>query len=105
MKTDSNKELYNFLKIITNENRLPVMDSTLFTIATEKYGRDVFRSTVAEYITNEKPLFPYKEFSYDELVSKFRKLKSTDYSDYISPVENLQKEVIEKYDDYKYSFK
>ena len=94
MKTDSNKELYNFLKIITNENRLHVMDSTLFTIATEKYGRDVFRSTVAEYITNEKPLFPYKEFSYDELVSKFRKLKSTDYSDYISPVENLQKEVI-----------
>jgi hypothetical protein len=105
MKTDSNKELYNFLKTITNENRLPVMDSTLFTIATEKYGRDVFRSTVAEYITNEKPLFPYKEFSYDELVSKFRKLKSADYSDYISPVENLQKEVIEKYDDYKYSFK
>lgn len=96
--------LYKLLKTVADTNGLPVMDNSLFSTTTETYGRDLFRETLAEYITEEKPAFPYKEMSYVDMEKNFRKLRTTDYSNYINPVENLQKEVMEKYDDYKYSF-
>ena len=97
-------ELYSALHTVTNNYGLPVMDSNLFSLTTEKYGREIFRNTLSKFITDEKPKFPYKEIEYPTLLSKFKKLKSVDYSKYIQPFENHQREVLEKYDDYKYSY-
>lgn len=97
-------ELYEFLKKTVNSDNLPVMDNTLFSHVTDIYGRETFRKVLADFITNEKPAFPYKEFSPEDMIKSFRKLKGTDYSNYIQPQENIQKEVMEKYDDYKYSY-
>jgi len=97
-------ELYNVLDKCKNADGLPVMDSNLFGKITEAYGKELFRKVLAKYITDNKPPFPYKEFSYEEFVNTFRKLRKVDYSTYIQPQENMQKEVLEKYDDYKYSY-
>ncbi len=96
--------LYNYLEQCKNSDGLPVFDNPLFSHLTGEYGREMFRKVLAEYITNEKPPFPFKEFKYEDMVKSFRKLKKTDYSDYIQPQDQVQKEVMEKYDDYKYSY-
>ena len=99
---------YNPLECIKNIKRklegLPYMESELFSEITETWGRDIFRATLAEFITNEKPDFPYKKIEYNDLQKNFYRLSSVDYSTYIHPVEQQKKEVLEKYDDYKYSY-
>ena len=54
---------------------------------------------------NERPPFPFREIPYSDMVDNFRKLQKADYSNFITPVDQLDNEVIEKYDDYKYEFK
>mgnify|MGYP003646325414 CR=1 FL=1 len=106
MKTEravSNAELYEFLKS-TCRDGLPYMNTDLFTKTTEKWTREVFRSTLADFITREKPNFPYKTLTHTDLQKHFYRLKKVDYSTYIHPVEQQKKEVLEKYDDYKYSY-
>ena len=75
MKED---KLYEFLKECVNHDGLPIMDTNLFGHVTEMYGKEVFRKVLAEFITKEKPPFPYKEFTYEDLVTSFRKLKKVD---------------------------
>lgn len=101
-KTEVNQELYNLLKTCTDKTGLPVMNRSLFVSTTEKYGKELFRSTLAEYITREKPPYPLKEFNQKEVIDNFRKLEKSKFIDYIY---FPKKEVVEKYDDYKYSYK
>ena len=79
-----NEELYEILRKSVDNNGLPIMNSTMFIQTTEKYGKEAFRKTLAEYITNEKPPFPLKQFSQDKVVREFHKLKSHDWTDWIS---------------------
>jgi len=101
-KTEINSELYELLRRCADSTGLPVMNKSLFFATTEKYGKELFRSTLAEYITREKPPYPLKQFSESKVIKNFRKLEKAKFTDYIYiPT----KEVIEKYDDYKYSYK
>ena len=77
------------------------MQKELFLNTTEKYGKEEFRKTLAEFITNEKPPYPLKEFNMEKVVDNFRKLQKADFTDYLSTPDNI----MEKYDDYKYSYK
>ena len=52
-----NEELYDILKKSVDVNGLPTMNSTMFIQTTEKYGKEVFRTTLADYITNENHHF------------------------------------------------
>ena len=97
-----NEELYEILKKSVDSTGLPVMNSTMFIQTTEKYGKEVFRRTLADYITNEKPPFPLKQFSVDKVIREFHKLKSHEWTDWISKRD--KEDVLEKYDDYKYSY-
>ena len=100
-KTDINEDLYELLKRCVNKNGLPVMDKQLFLYTTEKYGKEIFRSTLAEYIIREKPPYPFKQFEEEEVVRIFRRLEKSKFTDYLYfPT----KTVAEKYDDYKYSY-
>ena len=100
-KTDINEDLYELLKRCVNKNGLPIMDKQLFLSTTEKYGKEIFRSTLAEYITREKPPYPFKQFEEEEVVRIFRRLEKSKFTDYLYfPT----KTVAEKYDDYKYSY-
>lgn len=100
--TEINQELYELLGRCADSTGLPVMNTSLFTATTDKYGKEVFRVTLAEYITKEKPPYPLKKFSEQKVIDNFRKLEKADFTDYMYiPT----KEVIEKYDDYKYPYK
>ena len=94
-------ELYQLLSSTADSTGLPVMNTSLFLETVEKYGREEFRKVLADYITKEKPAFPFFEFDQNKVVESFHKLKQADYTKYIM---NSDKEVIEKYDDYKYSY-
>ena len=82
MRAASNPKLYEFLKSTCVEG-LPYMETELFSETTETWGRDIFRATLAEFITNEKPNFPYKKIEYNDLQKNFYRLRSVDYSTYI----------------------
>ena len=94
-------ELYSILATSCDYTGLPVMNTSQFQAVTEKYGKELFRKTLAEFITREKPPYPLKEFDYDKVVNTFHKLAKVDYTKFIM---NSNKEVMEKYDDYKYPY-
>ena len=64
-------ELYELLKNNLDHTGLPVMEQNLFKHTTEKYGKEEFRKTLAEFITNEKPPYPLKEFDMEKVVDVF----------------------------------
>ena len=96
-----NQDLYDLLKRNVDHTGLPVMHKELFLDTTEKYGKEEFRKTLAEFITKEKPPYPLKEFNMEKVVDNFRKLQKADFTKYLSQPDNI----MEKYDDYKYSYK
>jgi len=95
-----NQELYDYLKehdFYLNEGE--------FRYCTEEYGKEVFRETIANYVAGERPPFPFREIPYSDMVDNFRKLQKADYTNFITPIEQVENEVVEKYDDYKYEFR
>ncbi len=95
---DSLKDL---LKTCCDNTGLPVMNTSTFLETIEKYGKEEFRKVLAEYITEHKPPFPLHSFDMEKVVKTFHKLKKADWTDYIM---SSDKEVLEKYDDYKYPY-
>ena len=86
-------------------NGLPLMDQQTFESFTNNVGKEKFREQLAEYIAEHRPKFPLKEISYDIMRQAFKSLQKQDVWEYIKPIEQLEKNVKEKYDDYKYNFK
>ena len=84
-----NQDLYNLLHKCVDNTGLPVMHKELFLDTTEKYGKEEFRKTLAEFITKEKPPYPLKEFNMEKVVDVFRKLKKADFTKYLSTPNNL----------------
>ena len=96
-----NQELYEKLRESCDSTGLPVMNTSQFISATEEYTKEVFRKTLAEFITNEKPPYPLKEFDQEKVIKNFQKLVTADWTEFIM---HSDKEVVEKYDDYKYPY-
>ena len=94
-------ELYNILIKSADSTGLPIINSSQFVSLTEKYGKEEFRIILAEYVAKEKPEYPLRKFNEQKVVKSFHKLKQADYTDFIV---SSDKEVIEKYDDYKFPY-
>jgi len=94
-------KLYDILKVSADCTGLPVLNSSQFIALTEEYNKKTFRTCLAEYITKEKPPYPLKKFDQEKVVRNFHKLKQADWTKFIMASD---KEVIEKYDDYKYPY-
>ena len=94
-----------YLSKYANENKLPIMDQQTFETITNDIGKEQFRLDLAEYIAEHKPKFPLKEISYEIMRQCFKSLQKQDVWEYVKPVDQLEKNVKEKYDDYKYNFK
>lgn len=97
-------ELYNILKQNANEDGLPIIKGKLFEDLTEQYGREEFREQVAKFIEQERPPFPLKPISYGKMKDTFIRLLEDDVWRFVKPNEQLEQEVVEKYDDYKYPY-
>jgi len=98
------KTLYKHLLNAANEGKLPILDNKSFERLNAEYGKEIFRETLAEYIATERPVFPLKEISYDNMRDSFGKLKKFNTNTICIPQEQIQKEVYEKYDDYEYPY-
>ena len=99
-----NETLFKRLESHANEVNLPILDNQSFDRYTNEFGRDVFRWTLSEYIAKVRPKFPLKPISDEDMRATFSSLKKADYSIYCSPIEQVEKEIFEKYDDLEYSF-
>jgi hypothetical protein len=85
--------------------KLPIMDQQTFERVTNDIGKEQFRLDLADYIAKHRPKFPLKEISYEVMRQAFKGLQKQDVWQYVKPTEQLEKNVKEKYDDYKYNFK
>jgi len=85
--------------------KLPEMDQQTFESITNDIGKEQFRLDLSEYIAKHRPKFPLKEISYEVMRQAFKGLQKQDVWQYVKPLEQLEKNVKEKYDDYKYNFK
>ena len=94
-----------YLSKFADENKLPVMDQQPFETVTNDIGKEQFRVDLADYIEEHRPKFTLQEISYEVMRQCFKSLQKQDVWEYVKPVEQLEKNVKEKYDDYKYNFK
>ena len=92
----------NYLYKFANENRLPIINQANFEHYTNKIGKEQFRLDLSEYIAKERPTFPLKNITLDDVRDSFYNLKKQDISEYCKLNVN---NVMEKYDDYKYNYK
>jgi len=104
MLENYDKSLYDRLIAAATDGKLPVIDSKSFELLNETYGKETFRDTLSEYIATERPVFPLKEISHSGMRAAFYDLQKFDTSSICTPFEQIEKEVFEKYDDYKFSF-
>jgi len=93
-----------WLKQYANNVGLPIMNQSEFEHHTDRLGKEKFREDLAEYIANNRPEFPLKEIKEDDVRKLFNELKNDDIWSIIKPIENIDKTVFEKYEDYKYPF-
>ena len=94
----------DYLHKYADENKLPIMDKLTFERITNTVGKEKFREDLAQYIADNRPKFPLKQISYEIMRQAFKSLQKQDVWEYIKPLEQLEKNVKEKYDDYKYNF-
>ena len=94
-----------YLSKYADENKLPVMDQQQFETVTNDIGKEQFRIDLADYIEEHRPKFPLKEISYEVMRQCFKSLQKQDVWEFVKPIEQVEKNIKEKYDDYKYNFK
>ena len=95
----------NQLSKYADENKLPIMDQQTFETVTNDLGKEKFRELLAEYIAEVRPCFPLKQISADVMRQCFKSLQKQDVWEFVKPIEQVEKNIKEKYDDYKYNFK
>ena len=96
----SSNELYQILKVHTNSDGLPIIKKGHFQVLTEKYGKEVFRDTLAKFIATERPPFPLNQISIHDMEMNFKLLKNVNYTKSLI----TDADVMEKFDDYKYPY-
>ena len=92
------------LKQYADENGLPIMDTIQFDRWTEELGKEQFRVLLSQYIAEERPKFPLKNISHEDMRKNIIDLSKFDTSKICTPKEQIEKKVFEKYDDYEYGF-
>ena len=103
--TECQQAVFVDLNRYKNEDGLPIMDQQTFEMITNTIGKEEFRLKLADYIAEHRPKFPLKQISYEIMRQAFKGLQRQDVWQYVKPLEQLDKNVKEKYDDYKYNFK
>ena len=96
-------DLTDELKLYADHNGLPIIPSDKWLEMNQNYTKQDIKNAFAEYIITQKPKFPFREIEEKDAVDKFKKFCSDDLSRMI--ITDLQsRDIIEKYDDYKYPF-
>ena len=86
----------------TNVEFIPTLTPQKWNELNSKYSKQEIKQALAEYITKQKPKFPFRKINLDTVKNKFKSLVSEDIWSYFSTP--IQQEVVEKYSDYKYPY-
>lgn len=92
----------DYLYKFADSNKLPIINQANFEHYTNTIGKEQFRLDLAEYIAKERPKFPLKKITLDDVRKSFFDLQKQDVTEYCKLDDN---NVMEKYDDYKYNYK
>jgi len=99
-----NNTLYKRLLDAAGDDKLPVLNNRTFESMNAEYGKEEMRKNLADYIATERPVFPLKDISEDDMRDSFNSLKNFNTNSICTPKEQVEKEIFEKYDDYEYSY-
>jgi len=99
-----NDTLYKRLLDAAGDDKLPVLDNKQFESMNAEYGKEDMRKNLADYIATERPVFPLRDISEDDMRDSFNSLKNFNTNSICTPKEQVEKEIFEKYDDYEYSY-
>ena len=69
-----NNTLYSRLLAAAGDDKLPVLDNKTFESMNAEYGKEEMRKNLADYIATERPVFPLKEISEDNMRDCFNSL-------------------------------
>ena len=83
--------LYNLLLKAAGEDKLPILDNKSFERMNEEYGKEKMRTHLADYIASERPVFPLKEITKDDMRKSFHVLKSFDTTLFVYLKNRLRK--------------
>ena len=70
--------LYSRLLDAASDDKLPILDNKSFELLNKTYGKDKMRTHLADYIASERPVFPLKEITKDDMRKCFYDLKKFD---------------------------
>lgn len=93
--------LYEILRQSANSDGIPILNKHDFKHYTQVYGKEAFRETLVDFITKEKPPYPYKKFSRNKIIKLFLQLQKQDTSKNV--ILDNNDNVMDKFD-YKYSY-
>jgi hypothetical protein len=99
-----NNTLYKRLLEAAGDDKLPVLDNKTFESMNAEYGKEDMRKNLSDYIATERPVFPLKDISEDDMRDSFNSLRNFNTNSICTPKDQVDKEVFEKYDDYEYSY-
>ena len=99
-----NNAIYSSLLDAAGDDKLPILDNRTFESMNAEYGKEDMRKNLADYIATERPVFPLRDISEDDMRDSFNSLKNFNTNSICTPKEQVEKEVFEKYDDYEYSY-
>ena len=96
-------DLVDELKLYADSSGLPIIPSDRWAEMNQNYTKQDIKDALAEYIITYKPKFPFRKIEEKDVVDKFKKFCGDDLGRML--MTNLQsRDVLEKYDDYKYPF-
>ena len=91
------------MKLYADSSGLPIIPSDRWAEMNQNYTKQDIKDALAEYIITHKPKFPFRKIEEKDVVDKFKKFCGDDLGRML--MTNLQsRDVLEKYDDYKYPF-
>jgi hypothetical protein len=88
-----NNTLYKRLLDAAGDDKLPVLDNKTFESMNAEYGKEEMRKNLADYIATERPVFPLREISEDDMRNSFNSLKNFNTNSICSPKEHVEKEI------------
>ena len=80
-----NNTLYKRLLDAAGDDKLPVLDNKTFESMNAEYGKEEMRKNLADYIATERPVFPLKDISEDNMRASFNSLRNFNTNSICTP--------------------
>ena len=99
--TNKIDEVVDFIKKFADDDGVPIIIGNDWEEMNTLFKKEEIKEGLAEYISRNSVLFPFRKIPYEDVVSKFHSLRKTPFIEFIM---NEPGNVVEKYNDYKYPY-